>query len=95
MDACFYSKIMELGFDEKFMRTWEYYFDYCAAGFKTCTLGNYQVNIYSTTHPSIHLVVGREGKFVSLTRIFIIKYLVNFPYSLLLLGDEFEFFFSF
>ncbi|KAI5649663.1 hypothetical protein M9H77_35668 [Catharanthus roseus] len=37
------SKIMELGFDEKFMRTWEYYFDYCAAGFKTCTLGNYQI----------------------------------------------------
>ncbi|GFP84761.1 probable fatty acid methyltransferase [Phtheirospermum japonicum] len=24
-------------------RTWEYYFDYCAAGFKTCTLGNYQI----------------------------------------------------
>lgn len=37
------SKIMELGFNEKFIRTWEYYFDYCAAGFKTCTLGNYQI----------------------------------------------------
>ncbi|XP_027164566.1 uncharacterized protein LOC113764778 [Coffea eugenioides] len=37
------SEILELGFDEKFIRTWEYYFDYCAAGFKTCTLGNYQV----------------------------------------------------
>ncbi|CAI9118090.1 OLC1v1019608C1 [Oldenlandia corymbosa var. corymbosa] len=37
------SEIMELGFDKKFIRTWEYYFDYCAAGFKTCTLGNYQV----------------------------------------------------
>ncbi|GER41704.1 cyclopropane-fatty-acyl-phospholipid synthase [Striga asiatica] len=35
-------EILELGFDEKFIRTWEYYFDYCAAGFKTCTLGNYQ-----------------------------------------------------
>ncbi|MFQ6628328.1 hypothetical protein Gotur_008302, partial [Gossypium turneri] len=25
----------------KFIRTWEYYFDYCAAGFKSNTLGNY------------------------------------------------------
>ncbi|XP_073283697.1 uncharacterized protein [Primulina huaijiensis] len=37
------SQILALGFDEKFIRTWEYYFDYCAAGFKTCTLGNYQI----------------------------------------------------
>ncbi|EOY06147.1 Cyclopropane-fatty-acyl-phospholipid synthase [Theobroma cacao] len=37
------SKILALGFDEKFMRTWEYYFDYCAAGFRTYTLGDYQV----------------------------------------------------
>ncbi|KAK0607452.1 hypothetical protein LWI29_015298 [Acer saccharum] len=37
------SKILALGFDEKFIRTWEYYFDYCAAGFKTHTLGNYQI----------------------------------------------------
>lgn len=36
---------MALGFDDKFVRTWEYYFDYCAAGFKTLTLGNYQVII--------------------------------------------------
>ncbi|KAK2972213.1 hypothetical protein RJ640_002617, partial [Escallonia rubra] len=26
----------------EFIRTWEYYFDYCTAGFKTRTLGNYQ-----------------------------------------------------
>ncbi|XP_050239270.1 uncharacterized protein LOC126688572 isoform X3 [Quercus robur] len=37
------SKILALGFDEKFIRTWEYYFDYSAAGFKSRTLGNYQV----------------------------------------------------
>ncbi|XP_048592797.1 tuberculostearic acid methyltransferase UfaA1 [Brassica napus] len=36
-------QIIDLGFDDKFIRTWEYYFDYCAAGFKTLTLGNYQV----------------------------------------------------
>ncbi|KAL0660268.1 hypothetical protein Bca4012_080853 [Brassica carinata] len=35
-------QIMVLGFDDKFIRTWNYYFDYCAAGFKTLTLGNYQ-----------------------------------------------------
>ncbi|KAH6795010.1 hypothetical protein C2S52_005487 [Perilla frutescens var. hirtella] len=33
------SEILALGFDEKFIRTWEYYFDYCAAGFKFCILG--------------------------------------------------------
>ncbi|XP_038888566.1 uncharacterized protein LOC120078371 [Benincasa hispida] len=37
------SKILELGFDERFLRTWEYYFDYCAAGFKSRTLGDYQI----------------------------------------------------
>ncbi|KAM3756153.1 hypothetical protein ACB098_02G091000 [Castanea mollissima] len=37
------SKILALGFDEKFIRTWEYYFDYCAAGFKSRILGDYQV----------------------------------------------------
>ncbi|VVA98570.1 unnamed protein product [Arabis nemorensis] len=36
-------QITDLGFDDKFIRTWEYYFDYCAAGFKTLTLGDYQV----------------------------------------------------
>lgn len=39
---------MDLGFDDKFIRTWEYYFDYCAAGFKTLTLSDYQV---THTHP--------------------------------------------
>ena len=38
-----FRKILALGFDEKFFRTWEYYFMYCAAGFKSCTLGDYQV----------------------------------------------------
>ncbi|GLT77704.1 hypothetical protein SLA2020_492660 [Shorea laevis] len=37
------SEINALGFDDKFIRTWEYYFDYCAAGFKTRTLGDYQM----------------------------------------------------
>ncbi|XP_049367996.1 uncharacterized protein LOC125832844 [Solanum verrucosum] len=37
------SQIRSLGFDDKFIRTWEYYFHYCAAGFKTCTIGDYQI----------------------------------------------------
>ncbi|KAJ9538274.1 hypothetical protein OSB04_031007 [Centaurea solstitialis] len=37
------SKILSLGFNHEFILTWEYYFDYCAAGFKTKTLGDYQV----------------------------------------------------
>ncbi|KAE9589768.1 putative cyclopropane-fatty-acyl-phospholipid synthase [Lupinus albus] len=37
------SEILALGFNEKFIRTWEYYFDYCGAGFKSRTLGTYQV----------------------------------------------------
>ncbi|XWS53767.1 hypothetical protein CRYUN_Cryun10bG0028500 [Craigia yunnanensis] len=48
------SKILALGFDEKFMRTWEYYFDYCAAGFKSRTLEDYQV------------VFARPGNFAAL-----------------------------
>ncbi|KAL0414266.1 UNVERIFIED_CONTAM: putative fatty acid methyltransferase [Sesamum radiatum] len=36
-------KILALGFDEKFMRTWIYYFDYCAAGLKYGVVGSYQV----------------------------------------------------
>ena len=35
------SKILALGFDEKFIQTWEYYFDYSAAGFKSRTFGNH------------------------------------------------------
>ncbi|XP_051133271.1 uncharacterized protein LOC127252926 [Andrographis paniculata] len=37
------SQVMGLGFDEKFVRTWEYYLDYSAAGFKFCISGNYQI----------------------------------------------------
>ncbi|XP_010670924.2 uncharacterized protein LOC104887860 isoform X1 [Beta vulgaris subsp. vulgaris] len=36
-------KIRSLGFDDKFMRAWEYYFDYMASMFKTRTLGDYQI----------------------------------------------------
>ncbi|KAL6185167.1 hypothetical protein ACLB2K_041302 [Fragaria x ananassa] len=37
------SEILALGFNENFIRTWEYYFDYCAAGFKSHIIGDYQI----------------------------------------------------
>ncbi|KAG6668566.1 hypothetical protein CIPAW_01G179700 [Carya illinoinensis] len=49
------SKIVALGFDEKFIRTWEYYFEYCAAGFKSRTLGDYQIVF---TRPGNHTAFG-------------------------------------
>ncbi|KAJ0963683.1 hypothetical protein J5N97_028805 [Dioscorea zingiberensis] len=36
-------KILALGFNEKFIRTWEYYLIYCAACYKTESAGNYQI----------------------------------------------------
>ncbi|TVU25501.1 hypothetical protein EJB05_28000 [Eragrostis curvula] len=36
-------KASALGFDEKFIHTWEYYFSYCAAMFKSRTIFDYQV----------------------------------------------------
>ncbi|HTA17211.1 MAG TPA: cyclopropane-fatty-acyl-phospholipid synthase family protein, partial [bacterium] len=35
--------IKGLGFDEKFLRTWDYYFSYCEAGFAGRLLGNQQL----------------------------------------------------
>ena len=37
------AKIRALGFDERFIRCWDYYFQYCAAGFATRTLGDLQL----------------------------------------------------
>ncbi|CAE5968618.1 unnamed protein product [Arabidopsis arenosa] len=56
-------QIMDLGFDDRFIRTWEYYFDYCAAGFKTRTLGDYQI-VFS--RPGNVVAFGQDG---SCTRI--------------------------
>ncbi|XP_025803676.1 uncharacterized protein LOC112882759 isoform X4 [Panicum hallii] len=36
-------KVSALGFDEKFIRTWEYYLTYCAALFKSRTIMDYQM----------------------------------------------------
>ncbi|KAL4643622.1 hypothetical protein ACB092_02G105800 [Castanea dentata] len=66
------SKILALGFDEKFIRTWQYYFDYCVSGFTSRTLGNYQVvfsrpsnvaalnNPYQSFHQDLDSVPKRE-----------------------------------
>ncbi|KAG0586795.1 hypothetical protein KC19_2G117900 [Ceratodon purpureus] len=49
------NEIVKLGFSEKFIRMWDYYFFYCAAGFKTCTLGVLQI-VFS--RPENEAVVG-------------------------------------
>ncbi|CAM0902383.1 unnamed protein product [Alopecurus aequalis] len=36
-------KVLAMGFDDKFIRIWEYYLIYSAAGFKSQTVGDYQV----------------------------------------------------
>ncbi|XP_044970996.1 uncharacterized protein LOC123431236 [Hordeum vulgare subsp. vulgare] len=36
-------QVLALGFDEKFIRIWEFYLIYSAAGFKSRTVGDYQV----------------------------------------------------
>jgi cyclopropane-fatty-acyl-phospholipid synthase len=38
-------EIMVLGFDETFLRKWEYYFSYCEAGFLCRTVRNYQMRL--------------------------------------------------
>jgi cyclopropane-fatty-acyl-phospholipid synthase len=37
------SEVKALGFDERFLRTWEYYFSYCEAGFRARLIQNYQL----------------------------------------------------
>jgi cyclopropane-fatty-acyl-phospholipid synthase len=36
-------QVKALGFDDEFLRTWEYYFSYCEAGFASRTLGDVQL----------------------------------------------------
>lgn len=36
-------RVRALGFDDSFLRTWDYYFSYCEAGFATRTLGDLQL----------------------------------------------------
>jgi cyclopropane-fatty-acyl-phospholipid synthase len=36
-------EVMNLGFDQFFLRKWEYYFSYCEAGFRSRTVRNYQL----------------------------------------------------
>lgn len=37
------AEVRAMGFDDRFLRTWEYYFSYCEAGFATRTLGDLQL----------------------------------------------------
>ncbi len=37
------TRVADLGFDETFMRTWEYYFGYCEGGFRERVIGDVQI----------------------------------------------------
>lgn len=43
------ARVLALGFDERFIRAWEYYFAYCQAGFETGVIGD------------LHMVLQRPG----------------------------------
>ncbi|CAI5508123.1 unnamed protein product [Closterium sp. Naga37s-1] len=49
-------EIMEMGFGPKFIRTWQYYFVYCAVGFQTRTLGDIQVVFSRPGNATLDLV---------------------------------------
>jgi cyclopropane-fatty-acyl-phospholipid synthase len=36
-------KIMSLGFDERFMKMWNYYFSYCAGGFQERAINDFHI----------------------------------------------------
>ena len=36
-------QVRALGFNDEFLRTWDYYFSYCEAGFASRTLGDLQL----------------------------------------------------
>ena len=53
--------ILDMGFDEHFIRRWDYYFCYCAGGFLERSIGN------------VHLIFGKPGFRTDLSRDLIIK----------------------
>ncbi|VAH54016.1 unnamed protein product [Triticum turgidum subsp. durum] len=48
-------QVLELGFDEQFIRIWEFYLMYSAAGFKSRAVGDYQIYIYIYLHAGCFL----------------------------------------
>ncbi len=49
------TNIRELGFDEAFIRTWDYYLRYCEAAFDTRTLNNLHLVLTRSCNPSLGL----------------------------------------
>ena len=53
-NACLDSVIRPLGFDDAFIRTWNYYLTYCEAGFSTQTLG---LNVLTFVRPNTRALI--------------------------------------
>ncbi|MEW6280153.1 MAG: hypothetical protein AB1758_16110, partial [Candidatus Eremiobacterota bacterium] len=47
------SRLAEMGFPESFVRTWDYYFVYCEAGFASRILGDLQLVLTRSNNPSL------------------------------------------
>jgi cyclopropane-fatty-acyl-phospholipid synthase len=45
-------EVLALGFDQEFLRTWQYYFSYCEAGFACRTVRNYQMQLTRMGEPT-------------------------------------------
>jgi cyclopropane-fatty-acyl-phospholipid synthase len=45
--------VLRLGFDERFLRLFAYYFDYCIAGFRTHTLDTLQIVLTRPNNPAV------------------------------------------
>lgn len=54
-------RVRALGFDEVFLRTWDYYFSYCEAGFATRTLGDLQLVLTRPNNKSLPGPPGGHG----------------------------------
>ena len=52
---------LALGFDDRFLRTWHYYFCYCEAGFRTRMLNTLQLVLTRPGNPSLPAAPYPEG----------------------------------
>jgi cyclopropane-fatty-acyl-phospholipid synthase len=50
-----------LGFDEAFIRMWEFYFSYCEGAFDECYIGDVQMILAKPLHRQVFALDGRES----------------------------------
>jgi cyclopropane-fatty-acyl-phospholipid synthase len=55
-------EVRQLGFDDRFIRMWEYYLDYCAAGFSEHHVGDVQLVFAKDRKAAVHDVPARKRR---------------------------------